>query len=106
MIRSNTTVYHRYHVVWATKYRHGVLQGARRERLREVIGQTCSELDVQIIKGRSSRRVQMEFTDLRKRYWVGDFGPVDIFRQLQEMSPTTSSKGEAKLSLMVDSLMM
>ena len=94
---SHTTFYHRYHVVWATKYRHRVLQGAMRERLREVIGQTCSELDVQIIKGvlardhvhmfinvplklalatvmqrikgRSSRRVQMEFPDLRKRYW-------------------------------------
>ena len=94
---SHTTFYHRYHVVWATKYRHRVLQGTMRERLREIIGQTCSELDVQIIKGvlardhvhmfinvppklalatvmqrikgRSSRRVQMGFPDLRKRYW-------------------------------------
>lgn len=91
----HTTFCYRYHVVWATKYRHRVLQGAMRERLREVIGQTCAELDVQIIKGvlapdhvhmfinvppklalamviqrikgRSSRRVQMEFPDLRKR---------------------------------------
>jgi len=94
---SHTTFYHRYHVVWATKYRHRVLQGAMRERLRDVISQTCSELDVQIIKGvlardhvhmfinvppklalatvmqrikgRSSRRVQMEFPELRKRFW-------------------------------------
>ena len=94
---SHTTFYHRYHVVWATKYRHRVLQGAMRERLRDVIGQTCAELDVQIIKGvlardhvhmfinvppklalatvmqrikgRSSRRVQIEFPELRKRYW-------------------------------------
>ncbi|SEI77248.1 IS200/IS605 family transposase, partial [Marinovum algicola] len=68
-----------------------------RERLREIIRQTCAELDVHIvkgvvardhvhmfisvppklalatvmqrIKGRSSRRVQMEFPELRKRYW-------------------------------------
>ena len=94
---SHTTFYHRYHVVWATKYRHRVLQGAMRERLRDIIGQTCAERDVQIIKGvlardhvhmfinvppklafatvmqrikgRSSQRVQMEFPDLRKRYW-------------------------------------
>ncbi|MGB0903109.1 IS200/IS605 family transposase [Halocynthiibacter sp.] len=94
---SHTTFYHRYHVVWATKYRCKVLQGAMRERLRDVIRQTCAELDVQIIKGvlardhvhmfinvppklalstamqrvkgRSSRRVQLEFPDLRKRYW-------------------------------------
>ena len=94
---SHTTFYHRYHVVWATKYRHRVLEGAMRERLRDVIRQTCSELDVQIIKGvlardhvhmfinvppklalatvmqrikgRSSRRVQLEFPELRKRYW-------------------------------------
>ncbi|TCS59035.1 putative transposase [Primorskyibacter sedentarius] len=68
-----------------------------RERLREIIRQTCEELGVHIvrgvlardhvhmflsippklllsdvmqrIKGRSSRRIQMEFPDLRKRYW-------------------------------------
>jgi len=93
----HTTFYHRYHVVWATKYRHAVLHGVMRERLRVVIRQTCSELDVSIIKGvlardhvhmfinvppklalatvmqrikgRSSRRVQLEFPELRKRYW-------------------------------------
>ena len=68
-----------------------------RERLREIIRQTCAELGVHIvrgvlardhvhmflsippklslayvmqrIKGRSSRRIQMEFPELRKRYW-------------------------------------
>ena len=68
-----------------------------RERIREIIIQTCEELGVHIvkgvlardhvhmflsippklslsdvmqrIKGRSSRRIQMEFPDLRKRYW-------------------------------------
>lgn len=93
----HTRFYHRYHVVWATKYRRKVLEGAMRERIREIIQQSCSEMGVHIvkgvlardhvhmflsvppqlsiatvmqrIKGRSSRRIQMEFPDLRKRYW-------------------------------------
>ena len=94
---AHTRFYHRYHVVWATKYRYKVLHGAMRERIRKIIIQTCEELGVHIvkgvlardhvhmflsippklslsdvmqrIKGRSSRRIQMEFPDLRKRYW-------------------------------------
>lgn len=94
---SHTRFYHRYHVVWATKYRYKVLHGTMRERIREIIRQACAEMGVHIvkgvlardhvhmfisvppqialskvmqrIKGRSSRRIQMEFPALRKRYW-------------------------------------
>ena len=94
---SHTRFYHRFHVVWVTKYRYKVLEGALRERLRVIIRQTCEEMGVHIvkgvlardhihmflsipphlalstvmqrIKGRSSRRIQMEFPELRKRYW-------------------------------------
>ncbi len=94
---SHVRFYHRYHVVWATKYRHKVLQGVVRERIREIIRQACAEMGVDIvkgvlardhlhmfisvppqialskvmprIKGRSSRRVQMAFPELRRRYW-------------------------------------
>ena len=48
---AHTRFYHRYHVVWATKYRYKVLQGAMRERIRVIIIQTCEELDVHIVKG-------------------------------------------------------
>ncbi len=93
---SHTRFYHRCHVVWSTKYRYKVLQGAMRERIREIIRQACAEMGVHIvkgvlardhvhmfisvpphvalsrvmqrIKGRSSRRGQMEFPELRKRY--------------------------------------
>ena len=79
------------------EYRYKVLEGALRERIRTIIRQVCKELGVQIVsgvlsrehvhmfveipphiavsdfvrrvKGRSSHRVQMEFPDLRKRYW-------------------------------------
>ena len=94
---AHTRLYHRFHVVWATKYRYKDLQGLMRDRIREIIMQTCAELGVHIvkgvlvrdhihmflsippklplsdvmqrIKGRSSRRIQMEFPELRKRYW-------------------------------------
>ena len=94
---AHTRFYHRFHVVWVTKYRHKVLQGPMRERIREIIRQTCDDMGVHIvkgvlardhvhmflsipprlslsdvmhrIKGRSSRRIQMEFPELRKRYW-------------------------------------
>ena len=48
---SHTTYYHRYHVVWVTKYRHKILDGDMRVRLREIIRQTCGELGVHIVKG-------------------------------------------------------
>ena len=87
----------KYHIVWITKYRYKVLTGRIAERARDLIRQTCEARDVvivrgavspdhvhmlvsapadlapsklvQYIKGRSSRRLQDEFPELRKRYW-------------------------------------
>ena len=98
---SRSVYYHRYHVVWSTKYRYDVLRGELRLRIREIIRQVCHELDVEIIKGvlstdhvhmfiavppkiaisqviqrmkgRSSSRVQQEFPAIRKRYWGRHF---------------------------------
>jgi putative transposase len=89
--------YHRYHLVWSTKYRYKVLQGNIRLRVRDIIRQVCAENGVEIIrgvlssdhvhmfvsvppklavsdlmrkmKGRSSHKVQREFPFLKKRYW-------------------------------------
>ena len=94
---AHTRFYHRFQVVWATKYRYKVLQGLMRERIREIIIQTCAEMGVHVVKGvlcrdhvhmflsippelslsdvmqringRSSRRIQMESPELCKRYW-------------------------------------
>ncbi len=41
----------KYHLVWITKYRKSVLRGEIGLRLRELIRQTCAELDVYIEKG-------------------------------------------------------
>lgn len=93
---AHTRFYHRFHVVWVTKYRYKMLHGPIRERIRVIIRQSCDEMGVHIvrgvlardhihmflsippklslsdvmqrIKGRSSRRIQMEFPELRKRY--------------------------------------
>lgn len=89
--------YHRYHLVWSTKYRFKVLHGEIRLRVRDIIRQVCAENGVDIIegvlsndhvhmfvsvppklsvsdlmrkiKGRSSHKVQREFPQLKKRYW-------------------------------------
>ncbi|MFN9632640.1 MAG: IS200/IS605 family transposase [Erythrobacteraceae bacterium] len=94
---SHTTFHHRYHLVWARKYRYKVLHGGVRLRVREIIKQVCDEMDVTIVngalsrdhvhmfveipphvsvsdfmrraKGRSWRKIQQEFEHIRKRYW-------------------------------------
>ena len=87
----------KYHFVWLTKYRYKVLTGNISVRLRELLVQGCSARGITIIeggigkdhvhmlvscptnlapsqivqylKGRSSRLIQDEFQELRKRYW-------------------------------------
>ncbi len=71
--------HHRFHVVWVTEYRHGVLHGAMRERLRGTIRRTCDRTGARIVKASwrattltcscRSRRIRMEFPELRKRRW-------------------------------------
>jgi REP element-mobilizing transposase RayT len=83
----------KYHVVWITKYRYKILRGRVAERARDLLRQICQARDVVIIrlavspdhihmlmscpatmapakvvqylKGRSSRRLQDEFPELR-----------------------------------------
>ena len=43
--------YHRYHLVWSTKYRFKVLYGDVRLRVRDLIRQVCTESGVDIIRG-------------------------------------------------------
>ena len=98
----NHTVYrHRYHIVWITKYRYKILQGELRIRLREIIAQVAEEMSIKIVngvlsrdhvhlfveitphltvsefvkraKGRSSRKIQIEFPEIKKRYWGRHF---------------------------------
>ena len=110
--------YHRYHLVWSTKYRYKVLHGDVRLRVRNIIRQVCAESGVDIIrgvlssdhvhvfvsvqpklaisdlmlkmKGRSSHKVQREFPHLKKRYWGGTFGEGATFQPPTVRSLKTS----------------
>ncbi len=110
---SHTKFYHRYHIVWVTKYRFKVLHGDMRVRLREIIRQTCSEMGVRIEKGVLSNDHVHMFVSIpphlalstvmqrikgahpAKSRWssrtcandtgAGGFGPVDISRPHQAM---------------------
>ena len=87
----------KYHLVWTTKYRYRVLDKKVATRVRDLIREICVEHDVEIvkghvavdhihilvsvpphlsvsrlmqhIKGKSSRKMQMEYKELNKRYW-------------------------------------
>ncbi len=96
--RTAHTVYDaKYHLVWTTKYRYRVLEAKIARRTRDLIREICQQLDVQIvkghlspdhvhmlvsvpphlsvsrlmqhIKGKSSRKMQLEFKELKQRYW-------------------------------------
>ena len=87
----------KYHIIWVTKYRYQVLHGNVAVRTRELIRQGCTARGVNILqgsvgkehihllvscppsiapskfvqylKGRSSRLLQEQFSELQKRYW-------------------------------------
>ena len=89
------------HVVWVTKYRYHVLKGEVQKRCRALLIQICDAEDIRILKGvvskdhvhmvleyppsksisgvvkrlkgRSSRLLQQEYPELRKRYWGKHF---------------------------------
>jgi putative transposase len=96
--RSSHTVYDlKYHLVWITKYRKPVLTGPIATRLRELIREICKSRDVEIlkghisrdhvhilvsvpphlsvsnllksIKGKTSRKMLMEFKALNRQFW-------------------------------------
>ncbi len=98
MQKGNHTQYDiQYHIVWTTKYRYKILKGRIAERLRILITQGCKARGITIIrgnitpnhvhlllscpptlapakivqylKGRSSKMLQEEYEELRKKYW-------------------------------------
>jgi putative transposase len=87
----------KYHFVWTTKYRKAVLTGGVGIRLRELVREVCRTNDIEIlqghvsgdhvhilvsappnmsaskimqyVKGKSSRKLMMEFRHLNKQFW-------------------------------------
>ena len=94
---SHTVWNNKYHIVFCTKYRKDILKGEVSQRVREITRQICEKQGVNIIRGNvrknhihllvmcpphlsiskllhlikgiSSRKIQMEFQFLRKQYW-------------------------------------
>jgi putative transposase len=94
---AHTTYDLKYHLIWCTKYRYRVLTGEVAHRVRELLREICAANYVDIVsgsmspdhihmlvsvppsisvsklmqymKGKSSRKIMMEFSHLRKRYW-------------------------------------
>ena len=96
--KGSHTVYDiKYHIVWITKYRKPILREAIGKQVREWVKQTCATLDVYIVsghvardhvhllvsvppnlavsdlvqrlKGRTSRLLLEEFTELKRQFW-------------------------------------
>ena len=112
---SHCVYYHRYHIVWATKYRYKVLCGDVRLRARDICRQVCGENGVEILhgvlstdhvhmfvsvppklavadlirkmKGRSSYKLQREFPELKNNIGGASFGAEDI-----SLPPTAQSQ--------------
>jgi REP-associated tyrosine transposase len=94
---AHTVLELKYHFVWKTKYAYRVLRGDVGLRLRALIRQVCEEQQMsvlqgniradhvhllvsapswlspakmaQLLKGKSSYRLQREFPHLKKKYW-------------------------------------
>lgn len=96
--KGSHTVYDiKYHFVWITKYRYPALRGSIAMRARELLRQGCEANNLRILKGsvgkdhihmllscpttmapseiaqklkgRTSKILQEEFPELKKRYW-------------------------------------
>ena len=86
-----------YHIVWITKYRRKVLTGNLKERLQMILLQVCEQNNIiilkgkvmedhvhlmvsctpkisvskiiQLMKGRTSKMLQYEYPNIKKKYW-------------------------------------
>jgi len=104
---SHTAYECNYHIVWVTKYRYRVLVGDIGRRVRDLLQEVCRDNSVEIIrgkvasnhihmfvsippyqsvskvvqnlKGKSSRKIQQEFPELRKKYWGRHLWAVGYF---------------------------
>src|SRR5215469_7182620 len=114
----------KYHFVWITKYGYKILRGRVAERARDLLRQICPARGVVIIrgavspdhihmlvsaprelapaklvqywKGRSSRRMQEEFAELRKRYWGQHLWPVVTSARVWARWMRTRSRSTSK----------
>ena len=91
----------KYHFVWVTKYRKSILTGAVGTRVRDLVREICRTYEIEIlqgavsgdhvhvllscpptlspskimlhIKGKTFRKLMMEFKHVQKQYWGRHF---------------------------------
>lgn len=69
----HSVFYHRYHVVWSTKYRFKVLRGDIQKRVHEIVRRVCSVSGVDIISGVASNDHVHIFVSIPPKLSIGDF---------------------------------
>jgi len=69
----HTDFHHRYHIIWAPKYRFKVLHRDVYLPVREITRQVCSELGVKIIHGALSRDHVHMFVEIPPHIADSDF---------------------------------
>ena len=80
---SHTLFHHRYHLVWAPKYRYKVLIGDVRLRVREIIRQVCAEMaDLFIARGPPANIMSdngSEFIATAVQKWLAQVGVTTLY---------------------------
>jgi REP element-mobilizing transposase RayT len=94
---SHTAFHHRYHIVWITRYRYKVLEGALRERIRTIIRQVCKELGV--LSGVLSREHVHMFVEIPPHIAVRDFARRVKGRSSQRSNLSRSARPPGPLDL-------
>ena len=94
--KSSHTVYDiKYHLVWITKYRKPVLRGEIAERARDLIREICKAKDVEILKGHVSREHVHIFVSVPPHISVSDLMKLVKGKTSRKMLMEYKSLGKA-----------
>ena len=69
----HTVFYHRYHLVWITKYRYRVMNHEVKKRVRELVAQVAEEIGVNILNGVVSSDHVHIFAEIPPHIQVSEF---------------------------------
>ena len=71
--KSHTVFYHRYHIVWITKYRYKVLTYDIKKRVREIVLQVAEEMGIKVENGVVSSDHVHIFAEIPPNIKISDF---------------------------------
>ena len=88
--KSHTVFYHRYHIVWITKYRYKVLTYDIKKRVRELVLQVAEEIGIEVIStfefidGFFGKATASQIRDLSKQddiFWIEHNSQMEYYMQ-------------------------